>query len=304
MDMTAVTLFVQLLILADPTFQIEPVRDIANTQPSRTDVFLVAHQDDWQLFMGDEVARRIRGGSHAVFIYLTAGDVGRDSLYWITREQAALRSTQILENEGGAQAGGSVCAPVEIARHLIRRCTVGNTESFFLRLPDGKRNGAGYAVHSYQSLRALRIKRISAITAIDGSSTYSGWAELVGTVAAIARRDSVEVTLHSNDPSIGANPHDHFDHRMAGRIALELGPSGMKTIYYLGYALATRAPNLSTTRRRDKTELFRAYNDEMSRARKNWSAYAEHPAFYSECMSRTYWRIPRWRSAVGETQRR
>jgi LmbE family N-acetylglucosaminyl deacetylase len=299
--MTAIALFVQLLLLADPSVKPEGVRDISNTIPHRTDVFLVAHQDDWQLFMGDEVAERVRGGSHAVFVYLTAGDVGRDSLYWLTREQAALRSTLILENEGGVHVTGSVCAPAEIVGHLIRRCVVGNTESFFLRLPDGKRNGAGYAVHVYQSLRALRTKRISAISAIDGSSTYSSWADLVGTVAAIARRDSGQLTLHSNDPSIGVNPHDHFDHRMAGRIALELERSGVMTVYYLGYALATRAPNLSTKRRRDKTELFRVYNDEMSRARKNWSAYAEHPAFYSECMSRTYWRVPRRHGVVGKT---
>src|ERR1700731_4067334 len=63
--------------------------------PVPLDVFLVAHEDDWQLFMGDVVAKRIRAGHSVTFVYLTAGDDRRDSLYWQTRERAALQSTRL-----------------------------------------------------------------------------------------------------------------------------------------------------------------------------------------------------------------
>src|SRR3982751_2045931 len=81
------------------------VRYISNA--AERDVFVVAHQDDWQVFMGDVATRILRSGSPATFIYLTAGDDGRDSLYWQTRERAALHSTQI--------AMGRPASPVGIA---------------------------------------------------------------------------------------------------------------------------------------------------------------------------------------------
>ena len=55
------------------------VRYISN-QPGPIDVIVIAHQDDWQLFMGDVVARQARTGRQVVFIYLTAGDYGRDAV--------------------------------------------------------------------------------------------------------------------------------------------------------------------------------------------------------------------------------
>jgi len=56
------------------------VKQLSNT--GRVDVVIVAHADDWQLFMGDAIVDRVRAGRRPVFIYLTAGDHGRDSVYW------------------------------------------------------------------------------------------------------------------------------------------------------------------------------------------------------------------------------
>src|SRR5260370_1371414 len=74
-----------------------PPRSVRHTSDStdKRDVFVVAHEDDWQLFMGDIVGKRIRAGHSATFVYLTDGDDGRDSLYWQTRERAALQSTRV-----------------------------------------------------------------------------------------------------------------------------------------------------------------------------------------------------------------
>jgi hypothetical protein len=85
------------------------------------------------------------------------------------------------------------------------------------------------------------------------------------------------------------NPHDHTDHRVAGLLAEQLRKDHhWMANYYVGYALATRADNLSSNRRQAKTSLFLAYDREMTRVRKEWSAYREHPRFYTQCMSRTY----------------
>jgi hypothetical protein len=76
---------------------------------------------------------------------------------------------------------------------------------------------------------------------------------------------------------------------MAGLLVEKLRVSrGWSVLYYVGYALGTRSANRSGDQVRDKTALFRVYDAEMIRADPRWSAYREHPGFYSQCMSRTY----------------
>jgi LmbE family N-acetylglucosaminyl deacetylase len=264
------------------------VRPLSN-HTEELDVVIVAHQDDWQLFMGDVMTQRLRAGSRGVFVYLTAGDDGRESAYWQTRERGALQSTRVAI--GIRAADSTICAVVQIHDHPIRKCDVGNTESYFFRLPDGNRNGKGFAPYGYQSLRKLRAKRISEISAIDESATYRGWADVITTVAALVDGDSARVTVHTTDPNIARNPHDHSDHRMAGLLVADLRRQNkFGVMYYLGYALATRAANRSTDQTQAKTALFLAYDREMMLVDREWSAYHEHRAFYSDCMQRTYLR--------------
>lgn len=258
------------------------------------DVVLVAHQDDWQLFMGDIVARQVRTtGNQVIFIYLTAGDDGRDSLYWATRERGALESTRVAVGLAVTDSAADQCSMANALEHVIRKCTIANTESYFLRLPDGRRSGAGFARHSHESLRRLRGKRIASISAVDGSTAYDGWADLISTVGVLIRESSVDriVTIHTSDPSVVVNPHDHFDHRMAGLLVADSRRKNRwNVVYYAGYALATRAANRSRDQARLKTALFLAYDTVITRVNPKWSAYREHPAFYSECMLRTYGR--------------
>jgi LmbE family N-acetylglucosaminyl deacetylase len=272
------------------------IRYVANTIPAQHQVFVVAHEDDWQLFMGDVAARQVRAGDSVSFVYLTAGDDGRDSIYWQTREHAALQSTRIAIGRDASDSAAVRCATSTVLNHAIQQCLVANTKSYFLRLPDGKRNGMGFSGHDYQSLRKLRGKKIPVINAIDGSAAYNGWADLTSTINNLIGPNSsdVEVVVHANDPSIAANPHDHFDHRITGLLVEDLRRTqGWKTEYYVGYALATRAANRSTDEAREKTAIFLAYDKEMRRVNPKWSAYEEHPGFYSECMVRTYARKPR-----------
>ena len=262
------------------------VRLLPNQSP-QVDLAIVAHQDDWQLFMGDVLTQRLRLGNRGVFVYLTAGDDGRDSVYWQTRERAALQSTRIAA--AIPVSDSLTCSMVRIHDHSMRKCVIGNTESYFFRLPDGKRNGKGFARYGNGSLRKLRASPTSEMSAIDASTTYRGWADLVATVGAIVDRDSAAVTIHTSDPNIARNPHDHFDHRMAGLLVADLRKQHkLGAMFYVGYALATRAPNRSSDQTQAKTSLLLAYDREMAAVNKGWSAYQEHRAFYSQCMQRTY----------------
>jgi hypothetical protein len=228
-----------------------------------------------------------------VIIYLTAGDDGRDSLYWATRELAALESTRTASGTLVRDSANDSCSTEKILEHLVRKCRIANTDSYFLRLPDGRRNGAGFARYSNESLRKLRANRIKSTSAVDGGTTYRGWGDLTSTVNALVGDGSAGrmVTIHTSDPSIVVNPHDHYDHRMAGLLVADLRRTNRwSVIYYAGYALASRAPNRSTDQARQKTALFAAYDRVMTQVDPKWSAFREHPAFYAECMVRTYGR--------------
>ena len=247
--------------------------------------------------MGDVVADRIRKGAKVVFIYLTAGDDGRDSSYWTTRERGALESTRVASTSLATDT--AVTCSIAIAlEHTIKKCMLANTESYFLRLPDGRRDGKGFARYSYQSLRKLQRKRIASVQAVDGSAEYRNWLDLAATVTALIGEGSMEraVTIHANDPSVVKNPHDHFDHRMAGLLVEDLrSKNRWSVVYYAGYALASRAANRSNNQARQKVEVFRAYDALMTRSNPGWSAFREHPTYYAECMLRTYGRKIPWR---------
>jgi LmbE family N-acetylglucosaminyl deacetylase len=276
--------------------RIQAIRYVTNAMPARHDIFVVAHEDDWQLFMGDIVARTIKAGDSTTFIYLTAGDDGRDSLYWRTRERAALQSTRVAIGADASDSGAVRCSMTTVLDHTIQECLLADTKSYFLRLPDGKRNGAGFANHGNQSLRKLRGGEIAVVNAVDGSAAYDGWKDLTATISSVIGSSSPDrdVVVHASDPSIAANPHDHFDHRMTGLLVEDLRKrERWITQYYVGYALATRAANRSNEEAREKTAIFLAYEKEMKRVNPKWSAYEEHPGFYSECMLRTYVRKAR-----------
>jgi LmbE family N-acetylglucosaminyl deacetylase len=260
---------------------------LLSNEPAQTDLVIVAHQDDWQLFMGDALVKRLHSGDRVIFVYLTAGDDGRDSTYWKTRERAALQSTKLAD--GLSPRSPVRCGVADVEGHPITKCEVGNTTSYFFRLPDGRRNGRGFAAYGHRSLRKLRAGQDSSLNAIDSSTTYKSWSELARTVAALAVTDSAKLVVHTTDPNIAINPHDHFDHRVAGLLVKELGRRNhWNVVYYVGYALGTRAANRSSDDVRTKTQLFLAYDQEMLAANPGWSAYREHPAFYSACMQRTY----------------
>jgi len=255
---------------------------------------VVAHADDWQIFMGDVVAQTLQTRAPTTFIYLTAGDDGRDSLYWETRERAALASTRVAAGRAITAADSLRCASAQVLSHSIQRCSLGSTTSYFLRLPDGKRDGSGFARYGHQSMRKMRSTKTAQITTVDSSTTYHGWKDLVATVDELMDVTGDSVVVHTMDPKIAVNPHDHSDHRSSGLLVTELKiRRPMAVRFYVGYALATRANNRSNKQARVKTATFAAYEREMMRGNRDWSAYREHPAFYSQCMLRTYARWAR-----------
>ena len=182
---------------------------------------VVAHADDWELFMNPNVYKEInQENTKSVFIYTTAGDGGAGSgpdpkrPYFAAREDGANRAVRFVANVTPAFSSDTVITRVKFRGHTIRKVTYKNTVSYFLRLSDGAPNGQGYTPNA-ESLQHLYEGKVQQVTAVDQSATYSGWDDLKKTVASIISAEASPIgraSVNLMDPDKFVNPDDHSDH--------------------------------------------------------------------------------------------
>jgi len=188
-------------------------------------VFVVAHPDDWQLFMNPAAFHAMNEPQgKAVFVHVSAGDAGRGvtgepTPYYLAREEGALRAIRFMANAANATAAlGADTKPeaVERAGHQVARHTYANAVAYFLRVHDGNIvNGSEYQQHPL-ALERLRTGASTETRAIDGSARYVGWNDFLATLEAVIRSELVPGTalnLHIAELDEKRNPGDHPDHR-------------------------------------------------------------------------------------------
>ncbi|EGL15477.1 MULTISPECIES: PIG-L family deacetylase [unclassified Paenibacillus] len=202
--------------------------------------FIVAHMDDWQLFMNPQATWEMSSDTvKVIFIYTTGNDAGGDENYWRANEEAAVRSIEFSKLHTDYTGGER--GTVRINLRNIHRWSGGNTVCYFLRLPDGNVAGEGFISQGYQSLRKLRSKDISFIKALDQSSFYYGWQDFICTLQQIIDLETkgikeVRINYPETDPTL--NPNDHSDHILTGQ-AVEALPKykQYRPFSYIGYDL-------------------------------------------------------------------
>ncbi|MBI1339453.1 hypothetical protein GC169_04475 [bacterium] len=242
----------------------EALKDIA--RPAGLNLFVVAHQDDWQLFMMPDAGRAIAAPeARAVFVHLTAGDAGEGAgegaggpsatPYYRAREEGALRAVRFLYNAANPDAGAGARMSREwVVRggKRMERFSYHNAVVYFLRLPDGNGpgRGSGYESTGFQSLQRLRDGAVSELRAVDGSEVYRGWDDLVGAVAAVfaaERRSGEAVHLHVTEKDAAFNAPEHSDHIHAA-LAAEAAAEGARCLALTRhdtYSTRSRPANLT-----------------------------------------------------------
>jgi hypothetical protein len=188
-------------------------------------VFVVAHPDDWQLFMNPAAFHAMnQPHEKAVFVHVSAGDAGRGTggdptPYYLAREEGAMRAIRFMANAVDATAAlGADSKPqaVERAGHKLLRHSYANAISYFLRIHDGNIvTGNEFQEHPL-SLQRLRSGASTETRAIDGSARYAGWGEFVATLEAVVRSElapGAVLNLHIAELDEKRNPGDHADHR-------------------------------------------------------------------------------------------
>jgi len=205
---------------------------------------VVAHEDDDLLFMNPDIQHDLSAGACATTVFLTAGDDGQPSAYWLEREMGSQSAYDTMLAAKGPSTW--TVSPRSFAGHSVHTATRsdGLADLIYLRLPDGGQGGEGFSATGNQSLSQLYGGSISSMTPVDGTPAYSR-ADLIATIAAIVTATGPSV-IRVQDGRVGQN--DHPDHQMAALFTLDalIGYTSTVTAYR-GYGVTDEVANVSGT---------------------------------------------------------
>ncbi len=244
--------------------------------------YIVAHQDDWQLFMGrDAWSDMVMPGRKVVIIYLTAGDAcsgtgtcGSGVPYYVSRESGAKASVFAAKGEPTASTKlepSSFNAVVWAGNHPVARWEYQNVVQYFFRLPDGRihfketsGSDCGLDLHDSTYLNFFRRGLIKKLSDIQGNAVYQGWSDLTRCILTLVTREMAASgnCIHTHEYSPILNRMTHSDHRETGLLAAAVGNQlpEVEIFYHVDYFTAEMVENLSVQEKNQESILFAAYN--------------------------------------------
>lgn len=252
-----------------PASSILPVT-FNNLPPSQcpsghTIMSIVAHQDDDLLFMNPDLLHGLRNGACVRTVYLTAGDAGSDTLYWLGREEGSKAAyAQML----GIEKPDWVSRTVDLSPgHYATIAKIKNNPQvslIFMRLPDGNIDGQGFSATHHESLRHLETGLAPVLHTVDNQSTYTS-NELIATLTSLMNAYKPQ-ELHTQAlTNLSKRYPDHNDHLLAGWYTqqaytgyLQQQPDAHIS-FYIGYPIRERPENKSPQDIKDTEAAFFAY---------------------------------------------
>lgn len=248
--------------------------------------YVVAHQDDWQLFMAKSAYQDVTNTKNkTVFITLTAGDagIGNGSTalipYYQARENGSKLSSKFLADITTQADKSEVNTFVYANSHKIACTKYKNTVNYFLRLPDGNASGGGYPKTGNQSLKKLYEKAVPYVISVDSSATYQGWDDLVATVRRLMVAESAgfkTATINLPETDTKINSGDHIDHQYSGILAEDASKdlTCLKKNSWIGYPTAGKPITLTYDEFMNSTAAFicNAVGNIQGGYKANWDA--------------------------------
>ena len=222
-------------------------------------VYIAAHPDDIELFMGKNAALDLTAGKPTVFVLLTAGDSGcgdgpinKPKPYYRARLDGHERAIRFWMGLAGQPVPQTINIYETVNSKNIEKHVIGNVIIYNLNLPDGNVDGLGFNVTGYQSLKKLysgQIEKISTVTV--PSFSYSA-DELQDTIRQIVVENNLNtqaVWLNIQDENTNLNFNDHSDHTNTARFVLRAFTTPpfncVKIARYLDYTISARNVNMS-----------------------------------------------------------
>lgn len=236
----------------------------------QTDFYIVAHADDWQLFMGDHAHADVQANHRVVFVQLGAASDGR----WRNWEEGNQLSIESLTGGNGVTLEVPDCSWTTINGHAICKRSYKNTVAYYFRLPIATYNtGIGFPISRYQTLERmyLGLDRLESLrtTSTDQSTTYHSFADLVSTLGSIVRTETSDrgtsvVTIHAQDPDPDINRDDHKDHVTTGCAASIVARQTRADLQlYVDYDSLNFPENLTAESVAVKTRLYSVFDSKV-----------------------------------------
>lgn len=228
-----------------------------------TPINIVAHEDDDLLFMNPDIIHDINAGYCIRTVYITAGDAGSGSLYWVGRERGSEAAYDLMDGP-----------PQDIWTERIVKLatnefvTIANPRGnhkislIFMRLPDGNINGNGFKNSHYESLARLEANKISVMHSVDGQSSYTSSQLTAALTLLMYSYQPTEIRTQSN--YVGHKSPDHSDHMAVGHFVKKAykqyeGRIIIPLKFYIGYPIRGMPENISGKDLQAKQNTFFAY---------------------------------------------
>lgn len=240
---------------------------LTNTTCEKTVMNFVAHQDDDILFMNPDLIHDIKAGRCIRTIYMTAGDAGSSTAYWIGRQRGSEAAYDSMMNKPNQIW---VERLIEISKNRFATIAnpIGNTSIslIFLHLPDGNVDGSGFPSDSHESLGKLAANRINTIHSIDKSSSYTA-GQLVDSLVSIIHTYQPN-DIHTQSSYRGERYLDHSDHNAVSSFVTQSRLKYSETYpdqatpsvqYYVGYPVHEMPQNVEGVDLNQKTAAFLAF---------------------------------------------
>lgn len=240
-----------------------PVSPAAMPCDTATLVTVWAHADDDLIFGNPGISDAVARGECVRSVYLTAGDAGRTTGYYRSRELGILRAYNDMRGEPGTfwdEARLTLLTGAQVTRFTPKddpRLAI-----YFLRLPDGGMNGGGFSATGYGTLSKLVGGAIGALHPVDGAAPLAR-DTLVATIAELVSAPGpAQVFTHVPGGAAQAGG-DHPDHIATGTLVREAALSGAfpREIarYYVGYQSEGWQANLGGDQLQRKVSTYRIY---------------------------------------------
>ncbi len=227
-------------------------------------VNIVAHQDDDLLFMNPDIIHELHGGECIRTVYVTAGDDGRNELYWLSRQTGAERAYGTML--GIQPVWTQTIVQLADKQFITLANPIGypNVGLIFLNLPDGNVNGGGFAATRFESISKLTTGTISKIYSVDGQSEYNA-DELVQALTTVLQRYNPHLIQTQTAQNMSKLYPDHSDHLTVGAITqkaeerYEKDGAKPQIKRYVGYPIHARPENVFGEDLDGKASAFFSY---------------------------------------------
>jgi LmbE family N-acetylglucosaminyl deacetylase len=234
----------------------------APTCANKTFLSFVAHEDDDLLFMSPDHLHALHGGDCLRTVYLTAGDDGLRSTYWLGREKGAEAAYDSMVGHGPSLW---LERYILVSGHeYIKMASPRGNPSItliFVHLPDGNVPGTGFLRTHYQSLAKLANGGIGDMSTVDGQSHYSksDLTNLLVRLMQFYHPDEIDTQTPLNASTTAQEHSDHMTTGQFAAAAYTLYAQKASLKYYTGYPIALLPQNVSGQDLTDKTAAFYAY---------------------------------------------